>query len=485
MEGMLDTLRTDRQQQAPPWLVLAIACTGQFMVVLDVSVVNVALPSMRTALGFDPAGLQWVVNAYALTFAGFLLLGGRIADLFGRKRVFVIGLALFSVASLAGGLADTPGLLVAARAVQGVGAAVLAPATLTIITTAFPDGPAKAKALGTWTAVGAAGGAAGSLVGGVLTEYLSWRWILLINVPIGAIAIVAALVALVESTRTDGHLDIPGAVLVTAGLAALTYGIVQTHDHGWGSAAVLIPMIAGLLALAAFVIVEQRFARAPLVPMRLFRSRRVTAGNLVMLLLGVVFFAMWYFLSLYMQNVLHYSAVRTGLAFIPHTATIIVAARLAPVLMRRVPLKPLIITGAAIAAAGFLWQAQLTPSSGFMTGILAPGILMCFGAGLMMTPVAATVTSGVPAGEAGLASGLLNAARQVGGSLGLATLATIATRRTQTLSLYDSDPAKALTSGYAQAFAVSAGVLVLVAAVALALPTRYDTPEPVGLATDE
>lgn len=472
---MLDTVRREQQRQTARWLVLVIACTGQFMVVLDVSVVNVALPSMRTALGFDPAGLQWVVNAYALTFAGCLLLGGRIADLFGRKRVFIIGLALFSVASLAGGLADTPGLLIAARAVQGVGAAVLAPATLTIITTAFTDGPSRAKALGTWTAVGAAGGAAGSLVGGILTEYLSWRWILLINVPIGAIAIGAALVALVESSRTHGRLDVPGAVLVTGGLAALTYGIVQTHDHGWGSAPVLVPVAAGLVTLAAFVAVELWVAAAPLVPMRLFRSRRVTAGNLVMLLIGSAFFAMWYFLSLYMQNVLHYTAVRTGAAFIPHTATIILGARLAPMLMRRFGVKPLIIGGAVVAAAGFIWQAQITPSSGYATAILGPGIVMCLGAGAMMTPVATTVTSGVAAGEAGLVSGLLSAARQVGGSLGLATLATIATSRAQTV-FYDSDPAKGLTSGYAEAFTVSAGILIVAALVTLALPGRESDP---------
>ncbi|MFL6071950.1 MAG: MFS transporter [Mycobacteriales bacterium] len=447
---------------------LTIACAGQFMVVLDVSVVNVALPSIRRGLHFDPAGLQWVVNAYALTFAGFLLLGGRLADLYGRKRVFLTGLALFAAASLGGGLASTAGMLVAARAVQGVGAAVLAPATLTILTTVFTEPAARARALGTWTAMGAAGGATGGLIGGTLTEYLSWRWILLINVPVGAVAIALAAVFLTERVRSsdDGpaRLDVPGALLATIGLAGLTYGIVQTQVRGWGAAGTLVPLAGGAAVLAAFVATEARMARAPLMPPRLFRSRAVSAGNLVMLLLGAAFITMWYFLSLYLQNVKHYGALRTGFAFTPHTVMIVAGARLAPRLLPRFGARPMIIAGAVAAAAGFAWQSRIGPHTPYLPGVFGPALLMCGGLGLMMTPVATTVTSGARPGDAGVVSGLMNAARQVGGSLGLAVLATLAGRHT-------GSPAN-LATGYGQAFLGSAAILVAVIPVAAALPAR-------------
>ncbi|HEX3791325.1 MAG TPA: MFS transporter, partial [Pseudonocardiaceae bacterium] len=452
-----------RGPSAATWVVLVIACAGQFMVVLDVSVVNVALPAMRVSLGFDPTGLQWVVNAYALTFAGFLLLGGRIADLFGRKRIFVLGLALFSLSSLVGGLAHTAGMLIAARAVQGIGAAVLAPATLTILTTSF-TGPARARALGTWTAMGAAGGATGGLIGGVLTEYLSWRWILLINVPIGVLVIVLAAVFLTEGRRDAQReqVDLLGAVLVTGGLAAITYGIVRTQLAGWSDPAALLPLLLGIAALGVFVLVEGRFAAAPLMPLRLFAARVVWVGNVLMVLIGSAFITMWYFLTLYMQNVLHYTAVETGLGFLPHSLTIIAGARLAPRLLPRFGARPVIVAGALIGAAGFLWQSGITPDSSYPTGILGPGILMCAGLGLLMTPVTTTITSGAGPSDAGLVSGLLNAARQVGGSLGLAVLATIAGRVAQT-------PA-ALTLGYRHAFAASAVILLAIVVLTAALP---------------
>lgn len=442
----------------PAWLVLLVACAGQFLVVLDISIVNVALPAIRSSLGFDAAGLQWVVNAYTLTGAGFLLLGGRIADMFGRRRVFIAGLLLFSVASLAGGLADTPGVLIAARTLQGLGAAVLSPATLTILTTTFTSGAARSRAIGTWTAVGAAGGAAGGLIGGMLTEYASWRWTLLINVPVGLLVAAVARYAVTETQeRTGNRLDVPGAVLVTVGLTALVYGIVQTDAHGWSSADTLLPMVAGVLLLAVFMLVERRTA-APLMPLRLFARREVSAGNLVMLLVGLAGFAMWYFLSLYMQGMLHYSAVRTGAAFLPHTMTIILGAKLAPRLMPRLGVRPLIVIGGVIAVAGFVWQSRITETSGFVTGILLPGVLMCFGSGLMMTPIAATVTSGARASEAGLISGLLNAARQVGGSLGLAVLATIASASAVPVV------------GYRHAFLASAGAVALAVVLVPLLP---------------
>ncbi|NKQ52160.1 MFS transporter [Amycolatopsis sp. K13G38] len=400
----------------PGNLVLFLTCAGQFMVILDVSVVNVALPSIRASLGFSAPGLQWVVNAYALAFGGFLLLGGRIADLYGRKRIFLLGLGVFSAASLAGGLAGTAGLLIAARAVQGLGAAVLAPATLTIVSTTFTDPDDRARALSIWTAVGAAGGAAGALVGGVLTQYLSWRSILLVNVPIGAVAIALAAPVLTESRpiAERRRLDVPGAVLVTVGGTALVYGI----EHPWPW------LVIGLALLALFLVVEAR-SPAPLMPLRLFRVRGISAGTFAMLLMGAAFITMWYFLSLYMQNTLHYNALETGAGFLPHTLAIIVGSRSAPWLRRRLGTRTLVVAGAVIGAAGFVWQG-LTPPGGYLATVFGPAILMCGGLGLLMTPVTATVTSSAASDDAGLASGLLNAARQVGGAVGLAALAAAA-----------------------------------------------------------
>ncbi len=461
---MLDQLdvatRRERPGTTPTWLIVAIACAGQFMVVLDVSVVNVALPAIRADLGFDATGLQWVVNGYALTFAGFLLVGGRAADLFGRRRVFLAGLVLFTAASLVGGLATGPGVLIAARAVQGFGGAVLSPATLTILTTSIAEGPARNRALGAWTGVGAAGGAVGSVLGGLLTDTLSWRWILLINVPVGAVVVLAAVLWLPESLGGTGRrLDLLGATTATLGLAALAYGVIHTRTDGWGSAGALVPIAAGLLLLAGFVLVEGRVAGAPLMPLRLWRSRAVAGANLSILLTGAAGFAMWYFLSLYMQNVLRFSPLRAGLGFVPHTIAIILASRLAPRLVGRVPTRALITVGLLVAAAGFLWQSRITPSSGYVSGVLGPGVVICAGYALSFAPTTIVATSGVAPGEAGLVSGLLGAARQVGGALGLAVLATVAA--TASVS-----PA-ALTAGYARAFLVSA---VLMAAAALAVP---------------
>lgn len=418
-------------------LVLLITCSGQFMVVLDVSVVNVALPSIRASLGFTPSSLQWVVNAYALTFAGFLLL----ADLYGRKRVFLVGLVVFSLASLAGGLAATSGMLVVARAAQGLGAAVLAPATLTILTTTFTDPDGRARALSVWTAVGAAGGAAGGLVGGVLTQYLSWRSILLINVPVGAAALALAMPCLTESQGLPGkrRLDVPGAVLVTAGVATVVYGIVNAAAWPY--------LVGGTGLLVIFVLVEARFAPAPLMPLHLFSGRGISVGTTAMMLVGAAFITMWYFLSLYMQNVLHYSAIQTGAAFLPHTFAIIVGSRSAPWLLRRLGSRPLILLGALIAVAGFIWQGT-TSAGPYLSTVFGPAIFLCTGLGLLMTPIAAAVTASAGPEDAGLASGLLNAARQIGGSFGLAVLATAA---------------------FQSAFLVSAGILGVLMILTLGL----------------
>lgn len=441
---------------------LALACAAQFMVVLDVSVVNVALPSIEAALGFDAAGLQWVVNAYALIFAGFLLLGGRLADLYGRRRVFLAGLASFTLASLVGGLATSPGLLIAMRAVQGLGAAVLAPATLTILTTTFPEGPARTRALATWTAVSSAGGAAGNLIGGVLTQSLSWRWILLINVPIGAVAAAVAL-RLLPADRAHsraGRLDVPGAALVTAGVTALTYGVSRAGSHGWSEPAALTGLALGAAALAAFAVTEVRYARAPLMPPRLVRIRAIWAGNAVLLLAGACFIPMWYFLSLFMQHTLGYGALATGLGFLPHTLVGIAAARSAPSVMRRIGARVLITLAALLSAAGFAWQSRIGADSGYVDGLLGPAIVMSAGMGLLITPITTTVTSGIDAQDAGAASGLMNATRQIGGAFGLAALVTLA-------STGDDGTA----DGYGPVFMALAVLCGAVALAACALPT--------------
>ncbi|MBT2420735.1 MFS transporter [Streptomyces sp. ISL-22] len=443
------------------------------MVVLDVSVVNVALPSIRSSLGFAPADLAWVVNAYGLVFAGLLLLGGRLADVLGHRRAFVLGLGLFSAASLAGGLTATPGALIAARAVQGAGAALLAPATLTVLIGTFPKGPARTRALAVWTAVGVAGGAAGNLIGGALTQYLSWRWILLVNVPIGAVGVLLGVRFL--PTRPTGRggerrpppLDFVGAVLATTGVVALTYGLAQAESRGWGDAVTVGATAAGLLVLAGFVGVEAWVARAPLVPLGLLRTRSVGVGNLVLLLTGACLIPMWYFLSLYMQQVLHFSPLSTAVGFLPHTlVTMAVGARLAPHLMRYVGPRTLIVTSAVVSAAGFWWQSRIAPDSGYVDGVLGPAIVISVGSGLLLTPITAAVTSGVDPAHAGAASGLMNTTKQVGGALGLAALSTVAASH--------APGVQALTAGYARAFQTIAVVLAAVAVVSLALPRHRE-----------
>ncbi|QES41353.1 MFS transporter [Streptomyces venezuelae] len=447
--------RAPRKRAVPVWAVLLTACAGQFLVVLDVSVVNTALPSMRSDLGMSAVGLQWVVNAYSIAFAGFMLLGGRAGDLFGRKRMFLVGLGLFTAASLGGGLAQAEWQLLAARAVQGLGAAVLAPSTLTILTSAVPEGPARARAIGVWSAVGAGGGAAGGLVGGVLTDLLSWRWVLLINVPVGALVIVAGIAWLTESKadRTR-RLDVPGAVLVTAGLATLAYGIVQTEEKGWTAAATLVPLAAGLALLAAFLVVESR-TKAPLMPLKLFKVRTVSAANAAMFVCGGGMFAMWMFMTLYTQNVLGYSPLKAGLALMPSSLTVVLGSMLAPRLMPVLGPKNVSVLGIVVASVGFGWQSTMTVDGAYVTAILLPGLVMMFGAGLATTPLASLATSGARPGDAGLVSGLVNTSRTMGGALGLAVLSTVAAAQ-----MHGSTSPQALTDGYAMAFRTSAFILL-------------------------
>ncbi|HEY3725736.1 MAG TPA: MFS transporter [Solirubrobacteraceae bacterium] len=450
---------------------LVLSCLAQFMVILDVSVVNVALPAIRGGLHFSEANLQWVVNAYTVTFAGFLLLGGRAADLLGRRRVFVSGLALFALASLAGGLADSQGVLIAARAIQGLGGAVIAPASLSILTTTFAEGAARNRAVGIWGAMGGAGGAAGVLLGGVLTDLLGWRWILFINVPIGLVAAVMAQRLLLESRNPErAHsFDLSGALTATIGLSLVVLGIVRTDQTGWGSAQTLIVIAAGIALLLVFLVIEGRFARAPLMPLRIYKSRTLSAANVVMLLLGASSFGMWFFVSLYLQQVLGYSPIRAGLAFLPMTLCIVVGSTLASRWVTRIGAKPLLVAGMVSLVLGLLWFSRVSAHGNYVNDVLGASLLVAIGIGLSLVPSTISAVAGVAPAEAGLASGLVNTARLVGGALGLAILAAIATSRTN----HDLSHGvaggihEALTSGFALAFVIAAGFALIGGVVAL------------------
>jgi EmrB/QacA subfamily drug resistance transporter len=455
-------------------LILTLCCLAQFMVILDVSIVNVALPSIRGDLGFSATGLQWVVNAYTLTFAGFLLLGGRAADLIGRREVFAGGLLLFAFASLLGGIAQTSGQLIAARGVQGLGGAVVAPATLSILTTTFTEGGERNKALGLWGAMGGAGGAAGALLGGILTQELTWRWILLINVPIGIVAALLGLRIVTRGRRDEGaarSFDLSGALTVTAGLVVLTYGIVETDVHGWGSARTLVTIALGLALLATFTLIEGRLAKAPLVPLRIFRNRPVTAANLVVFCVGASAFAMWYFMSLYLQEVKGFDPIEAGLAFLPMTGTLIIAAQVASRLTGRVGPGVVLTIGMVLLAFGMVGLSRVTADGSYAAQVLGPSIVTAGGLGCAFVSVTIAATAGIRGPEAGLASGLVNTFRQVGGSLGLALLATIATQRSQDLAGTVSRTV-ALTDGFQRAFLVGAAFAAVGAVISLTTLAR-------------
>jgi EmrB/QacA subfamily drug resistance transporter len=463
---------------------LLLACLAQFMVILDVSVVNVALPAIRNGLHFSEVDLQWVVNAYTVTFAGFLLLGGRAADLLGRRRVFVGGLTLFAAASLAGGVADSQGVLIAARAIQGLGGAVIAPASLSILTTTFHEGAARNRAVGIWGAMGGAGGAAGVLLGGVLTDLLSWRWILFINVPIGLLAAFAAHRLITESRGTGivREFDLRGALTATVGLSLLVLGIVRTDQTGWGNSSTLLLIAAGVVLLLAFLLIEGRFARAPLMPLRIYSSRTLSAANIVVLLVGGSTFAMWFFVSLYLQQVLGYSPIRAGLAFLPMTLCIVLGSTVASRIVGRVGAKPLLIVGMASLTLGLAWFARISAHGTYVGDMLFPSLLAAIGMGLAFVPATISAVAGVAPAEAGLASGLVNTARLFGGALGLAILAAIATSRTNSdLHHAGTTAHAALVSGFQLAFVISAAFALvggLVAAFGLPrrLPARGAAP---------
>jgi EmrB/QacA subfamily drug resistance transporter len=468
---------------------LLVVCLAQFMVILDVSIVNVALPEIHNGLGFSTTGLQWVVNAYTLTFAGFLMLGGRCADLLGRRRVFLAGTALFSVSSLVCALASTRGLLIGARALQGFGGAILSPATLSIITSSFPAGPARNRALGMWGAVGALGASSGALLGGLLTQGFGWPAIFAVNVPLGVIVVALGLRWIpaeeadsrARARRPDGTaaraFDIAGAVLVTAGLVALTFGIVRTDTLGWASAGVLFPLAAGLVLLAAFAYVEGRVARDPLIPLDVLRFGQLRVANGVVVMLYAAFFPVWFFLALYLQQVLHYDAIEAGLSFLPMTLSIFLASTSAPRLVARFGVPRVVTAGMLFAAAGIGLLAGIAPGDSYVSAVLPGAIISAIGMGLSLVPATIAAVHCLPQSQSGLGSGLLNTSRLMGGALGLAVLSTIADAQTRAHA--GAGAAHALTDGFDLAFALGAGLCLvgaLSAAFLLRNPSQASAP---------
>ncbi|MGZ4178779.1 MAG: MFS transporter [Solirubrobacteraceae bacterium] len=467
---------------------LAVVCLAQFMIILDVSIVNVALPSIRDGLHFSTTGLQWVVNAYTLTFAGLLMLGGRSADLLGRRRVFLAGTAMFALSSLICALAGSRGLLIGARGVQGVAGAVASPATLSIITSTLPEGRERNRGLAVWGAMGALGASSGALLGGLLTQAFGWQAIFAVNIPLGAVVVALGLLAIPAIAPVDDHprhFDALGAALVTAGLIAVTFGIVRTDTLGWGSIGVVTPLAAGLALLAVFVYVEARVAQTPLIPLQIFRIRRLRAANLIVVLLYAANFPAFFFVTLYLQQVLHYSAIEAGLGFLPWTLSIFAGSTLAPRVVARFGTRAVIATAMLATAGGMGLLSRIAPGQTYAGAVLAGALLTALGMGFSLVPSTIVAMQGVAGTQSGVASGLLNTSRLMGGALGLAILSTIASGQTH------GEPAagavRALTDGFDLAFTVAVGFALLgalVAAYALRPGSEraavVQLPEPVG-----
>ena len=445
------------------WLALILLCSAQFVVVLDASIVNVALPSIGDALDFSQENLPWVVNAYVLTFGGFLLLGGRAADLLGRRRVFMAGLLLVAVASLLAGFAATEGQLIAARAAQGLGAAIISPAALSIVTTTFSDGSERNKALGVWGAVAGSGGAAGVLLGGILTDGLGWEWVLWVNVPVALIAL-ALTPRLIAESRAESEtraFDVAGAVTVTAALSILVYALVDANEAGWGSAQTIGLIALSVALLAAFVAIELR-ATKPLVPFSIFRIRTLTGANVVGLLVGASLFSMFFFISLYMQQVLGYSAIHAGLSYLPLALVIMASAGIASQLVTKLGYKPVLAAGLMFIVIGLTWFSRVSVGGSFTTDILGPSLFAAAGLGFAFVTTTIAAVSGVEENEAGLASGLINTSQQIGGALGLAVLSAVAISRTDdVMASGNSSLTNGLTEGFQAAFLGGAAIALL------------------------
>ncbi|RSS60078.1 MFS transporter [Streptomyces sp. WAC01280] len=407
-----------------PGIALAVIAACQLMVVLDATIVNIALPHIQDALSFSTTDLSWVLSAYTLTFGGLLLLGGRAGDILGRRRVFMTGILVFTLASLLGGFAQEPWQLLAARALQGVGGAIASPTSLALITTTFPEGPERNRAFGVFAAVSAGGGAIGLLAGGMLTEWLDWRWVLFVNVPIGLLIAFLAPRYIEESERHPGRFDIAGAMTSTLGMAALVYGFIRASEKGWKDSLTIGSFVAAVILLVAFGLVESR-AKEPITPLRMFAERNRSGTYIIMLSLSAAMFGMFFFIVLWVQDVLGYSPIQSGLAFLPVTVAIVTGAGLAQRLLPVLGPKPFMVSGSAITGIGLFWLTFITSDSSYAGAVLGPMALFGFGMGLNFVTLTLTAVSGVAQHEAGAASGLLNATQQVGGSLGLSILVTV------------------------------------------------------------
>jgi EmrB/QacA subfamily drug resistance transporter len=452
------------------WRILAVVATAFFMTILDVSIVNVALPTIGEELDFSRDNLQWVITAYAIAFGGFLLLGGRAADLLGRRLVFMVGVTLFTLASLVCGLAESEGMLIGARAVQGLGGAIISPAALSIVMTSFEEGAQRNKALGVWGALGGSGAAVGVLAGGVLTDWLGWEWIFWVNVPVGALVLALTPVIVPESFRQTERrrYDPLGAVSVTAGLTLLVYAISEAPDVGWATARTILLLVASGLLLATFVVIE-RTVKEPLMPFRIFRVRTVAGANGVGALLGAVIFANFFLLTLYVQNVLGFSALKTGFTFVATAGTAVLSAGVAQALTTRFGAKPIMTIGLILLTGAMVWYSQI-PVDGSYASDLLPGYLMVgVGIAFAFVPVSIAALAGVAEREAGLASGLINTSQQIGGAVGVAVASTVAFSHSKTLALEGSSRLAAETGGYVWGFwaLFAFGLLSVVAALTL------------------
>jgi EmrB/QacA subfamily drug resistance transporter len=469
-----------------PGLALAVIAASQLMVVLDATIVNIALPHIREALHFSTTSLSWVLNAYTLTFGGLLLLGGRAGDILGRRRVFISGILLFTLASLLGGLATSSGWLLAARALQGVGAAIASPTALALITTNFKEGPERNRAFGVFAAVSGSGAAIGLIAGGMLTSWLSWRWVLFVNVPIGILLAMLAPLYITESERQPGRFDISGALTSTAGMAALVYGFIRAAQEGWRDTWTVGSFAAAAVLLAGFYLIERR-TRQPITPLHMFRDRNRAGSYGIMLALAAALFGMFFFLTLFVQDVLGYSPLRAGFAFLPVTAALVFTAQFAARTLPRLGPKPLMTAGAVLAVIGLAWVSQISVSSGYVDGILGPMLVFGLGMGLLFVPLTIVAVSGVAPHESGAASSLLNVMQQVGGALGLSILVTVfgtASRNeaTHQVARFFADAGPQLRAQFAQtgqlpapyaanilAHGISTAFLLAVAFAALAL----------------
>ncbi|MGC4943669.1 MFS transporter [Kribbella sp. DT2] len=486
------TASTGADSAAParrPGVVLAVIVITQLMVILDGTVVNIAMPKIQTALDFSPANLSWVQNAYALAFGGLLLLGARAGDLLGRRRVFITGVSVFTVASALGGLAPTAELLLAARVLQGIGGAIAAPAALTLLMLTFKEGPERMKALGLYSLVSSGGASIGLVVGGMLTDWVSWRWGLFINIPIGIALVIAARRVLSETPREPGRFDVAGALTSTVGITALVYGFIRVAEAGWSSPEVLASFAAGLTLLVVFVLVERRVSH-PIVPLRMFRNADRVASYLTMLLVVGTMFGMFFFLTQYLQGVLEFSPLAAGLAFLPMTGLLFASSRIVPRLTGKLDNGLMMIAGGVSVTAGMLWLTRITLDSSYLGGVVGPLVLFGAGAGLIFIPLTGRALSGVPAEDAGAASGLLNVLQQVGGALGLGILVTVFGTASRNASPSSTNPAEAareiLTDGVHAAFigsAVYAGLTLLVIVLGVRPWNRRKTVRP-GTATE-